>query len=297
MDITASLNWDNIRYLLELARSGSAVNAATSLKVSHQTVARHITELERALNIRLVDRSHTPWTLTEMGKSVLNNAEEIEKQVYKIATQTRVKTNEISGRIRITSAADGFDLLLMTAIAELQQNYPKLEFDLVADYTAQDISSGSFDIALRFTNTPPEHLIGRKVGVIKFGIYGLKHKITQYENISNPETKNSVPFVIMSTPHITREIAVRKIVSPQTPTCQVSSLTTLTSALRNGMGIGILPVAIGTQYPDLHKSADAHPIAPLDAWLLRNLDSRSSLKIKTVEKTLYHHAAAILKMN
>ncbi|MGP1681703.1 MAG: LysR family transcriptional regulator, partial [Giesbergeria sp.] len=41
------MDWDNLRYFLELARSGTLVGAARRLGVDHTTVARRIQALEK----------------------------------------------------------------------------------------------------------------------------------------------------------------------------------------------------------------------------------------------------------
>jgi len=40
------MDWDNLRYFLELARAGTLVGAARRLGVDHTTVARRIQALE-----------------------------------------------------------------------------------------------------------------------------------------------------------------------------------------------------------------------------------------------------------
>ena len=41
------MDWDNLRYFLELARSGTLMSAARRLEVDHTTVARRIQALEK----------------------------------------------------------------------------------------------------------------------------------------------------------------------------------------------------------------------------------------------------------
>ena len=41
------MDWDNLRFFLELARSGTLMSAARRLAVDHTTVARRIQALEK----------------------------------------------------------------------------------------------------------------------------------------------------------------------------------------------------------------------------------------------------------
>ena len=51
-----NLNWDDMRYFLEVARTQRASAAAKRLGVDHTTVARRVRELEAALRTVLFDK-------------------------------------------------------------------------------------------------------------------------------------------------------------------------------------------------------------------------------------------------
>lgn len=53
---TDGLDWNDLRYVLELARHRSLSAAARALKVNHATVARRIAALETALGLVLFER-------------------------------------------------------------------------------------------------------------------------------------------------------------------------------------------------------------------------------------------------
>jgi DNA-binding transcriptional LysR family regulator len=54
---TSSVNWDDPRYFLEVARTERASGAAKRLGVDHTTVARRVRELETALSTVLFEKS------------------------------------------------------------------------------------------------------------------------------------------------------------------------------------------------------------------------------------------------
>ena len=47
------MDWDNLRFFLELARAGTLVGAARRLGVDHTTVARRIQGLEKQVDAAL----------------------------------------------------------------------------------------------------------------------------------------------------------------------------------------------------------------------------------------------------
>src|SRR6267154_5160299 len=73
-----SQNWDDVRYFLAVARTGTLSAAARQLGTEHTTVARHIQALEDELNNRLLHKSNSGYGLTDVGERLLTGAEAIE---------------------------------------------------------------------------------------------------------------------------------------------------------------------------------------------------------------------------
>src|ERR1700724_243989 len=73
-----SQNWDDVRYFLAVARTGTLSAAARQLGTEHTTVARHIQALEDELNSRLFHKSNSGYGLTDAGERLLAGAEAIE---------------------------------------------------------------------------------------------------------------------------------------------------------------------------------------------------------------------------
>jgi DNA-binding transcriptional LysR family regulator len=71
------MEWDDFKYFLAVARSGSLTGAARALKTSAATVGRRIMTLEARLGARLFDRGQTGYALTDSGEAIRLKAEEI----------------------------------------------------------------------------------------------------------------------------------------------------------------------------------------------------------------------------
>ena len=69
------LDWDSLRYFLEVARTQRASAAARRLGVEHTTVTRRIRALETELNTQLFEKSRsTGFTLTGDGQRLFVQA-------------------------------------------------------------------------------------------------------------------------------------------------------------------------------------------------------------------------------
>ena len=56
MQDAGMFDWNDLRYFLAVARTGSTLAASRALAVNATTVARRVGELERAIGVRLFDR-------------------------------------------------------------------------------------------------------------------------------------------------------------------------------------------------------------------------------------------------
>ncbi|HEV7233950.1 MAG TPA: LysR family transcriptional regulator, partial [Sphingorhabdus sp.] len=75
------LDWNDLRYFLAVARSGSTLAASRKLGVSQATVSRRISVLEEALDVALFIRNPAGYSLTLRGQAMLPEAEAVEDAV------------------------------------------------------------------------------------------------------------------------------------------------------------------------------------------------------------------------
>ena len=124
-------NWDDLRYFLAVARTGTLSAAATQLGTEHTTVARHIHVLEDEMNSRLFHKSNTGYGLTAAGERLLAGAEAVESAyvVAKAAASSEVQA--VTGTVRI-GAPDGFgSVFLAPRVRALTDRHPKLEIEIL----------------------------------------------------------------------------------------------------------------------------------------------------------------------
>ena len=77
------LNWDDLKFFLEVARTRKASSAAKRLGVDYTTVSRRITSLENSLGTLLFEKSRTNgFALTVEGQRLLGSAESIESALH-----------------------------------------------------------------------------------------------------------------------------------------------------------------------------------------------------------------------
>src|SRR5688572_6208367 len=121
--------------------------------------------------VRLFERLHTGYEMTEAGEAALRYAERIEGEVHALARDLLGRDTRLRGKIRVSAPEGPTTLVLPSLLGELRPPHPGVTIDLVMGLDAADLSRREADIAVRVTKRPPKTSVGRYVCDFKFGIY------------------------------------------------------------------------------------------------------------------------------
>lgn len=284
-------NWDDLRVFLAVARAGSLSGAARALGVNHSTVFRRIAGLEDMLDVRLFERLPTGYALTPAGDETLGIVECIEADV---ATLDRTVTGQdlrLSGSVRIT-ATDMLALwLLPELLAQFRMAYPGIEISVAVGNETLDLSRRETDIALRIGDTPPETLVGRRVGQLRFAIYGAPDYCA-----AHPEADLSLhSWIGLDGGHAPLTRRFEQFLPGVRPAVRSNSVACTVQMAKAGLGLAALPCAIAEQKPDLIRVAELPDTFGLDLWLLTHEDLRHTARIRAVLDFLTPALAESLK--
>ncbi|WP_085316839.1 LysR family transcriptional regulator [Derxia lacustris] len=146
------MDWDNLRYFLELTRSGRLAVAARRLGVDHTTVSRRVQALEAEVGQPLFSRDAGGHALTEAGRRLLPQAELMESACLAIEVQREASAaglgERLSGLVRV-GATEGFGtVVLAPALAALTRQHPNLAIDLLAVPRLVNLSRREADIVV-----------------------------------------------------------------------------------------------------------------------------------------------------
>ncbi len=142
------LHADDLRFFLEVARTGRLISAGKGLGVDHTTVGRRITALERAIGARLFDRVPSGWTVTDAGQSLLVHAEAVESAVLAAIEAVGSAPGRLSGTVRIATP-DGFGaFVLLPGLGRMRALYPSLTVEVVTATRLNSLATREFDVGV-----------------------------------------------------------------------------------------------------------------------------------------------------
>ena len=104
------MDWDNLRFFLELARAGTLVGAARRLGVDHTTVARRIQGLEKQVDAALFAREAGGHRLTEAGRALLPRVEAMEAAFLAVQSAAPGVGTGLHGVVRIGTTSITIDV-------------------------------------------------------------------------------------------------------------------------------------------------------------------------------------------
>jgi DNA-binding transcriptional LysR family regulator len=155
-NVTAAMNFDDLRFMLAVAETGTTLGASKLLHVSQSTVSRRIAALEEALGIALFDKRRTGYVLTEAGSRLLAPAEMVRQSVDAFSGAVDSLSREISGTVRFTTNEVLGTYVLPSLIARLTQRHPGVRLEVDTTNILRDLAGGEADVALRASPAPTQ---------------------------------------------------------------------------------------------------------------------------------------------
>src|SRR6516165_7434252 len=168
-----TMNWDDLRHLLAIARAGTLSGAARRLAVNQTTVARRLAALEAALGVRRFDRAEGRLHPTKAGEIALARAAEVEQEIEALAQGVTGADREPAGLVRVTTVPILANHLLVPAVPALSARHPRIRLELIADSRNLSLTRREADLALRLSR--PESgagLLTRRLGDLDYAVYG-----------------------------------------------------------------------------------------------------------------------------
>ncbi len=269
-----SLDWNDLKYVLETARHGGTSGAARALGVNHATVARRISAAEAALGARLFDRLPRGYVPTDAGLEAMRTAESMANMQADLDRSIAARDVQIGGVLRVTAPQLLFLRVLAPIFADFADRHPEIDLRLVASNAALNLARREADVAIRFSANPPDTLVGQRLFEHRGTVFASRTLIEKDKGGEHP--LDWVRFAHWPGPP--PEIkAVRPNLRAR---LTVDDMTAAVGAVRAGIGATRMACFLGDTDPALTRVPgmpllDLHPL-----WLLTHADLRQVPRIQ-----------------
>ncbi len=293
------MNWDDVKFVLAVARGQTLSAAARQLKVDQTTVGRRLAALEQAAGSKLFRRVDGRLVPTEAGEIVSTRAERVETEMLALEEQLAGADITPAGVVRLTATPILANRLLIPRLGPLLSKHPKLVVEIVAEPRNLSLTRRDADIAVRFARPEAGPMLCRKLGRIGFSIYApAGHAATGHAPAGHAPAGHApaaLPWLTYEEQfsHLpqARWIARNTGTSEQAQ-LKVNDAESLYRATVAGLGRTVLPDFVAQDDARLVRLSPK-PVVDREAWLLVHPDMRHLPRISVVVDWLIAVFAAL----
>lgn len=292
---------NDLRLVALIAHTGSLSGAAKRLGVNHATVFRRIAQLEDRVGVRLFERSAGRYHPTPAGDELARAGALMDDTATQALLHVAGQDLRPSGTVRISTTDSVALALLYPALALCRAQYPRITLTVSVDNDTVNLSKRDADIAVRPTSRPPEHLIGKRIAPLHFGIYAAKRYLKAARKLTALSDHEWIALDDSQSGH--RTLRWLEGIKPLADVgLRTNSFGAIRQACVDGLGLALLPCFMAHTAPTLQAVGDPVPACATELWLLTHPDLRDTTRVKVVfqllhaelEKAMQEHAVPVV---
>ncbi|MDR6234334.1 LysR family transcriptional regulator [Pseudomonas oryzihabitans] len=281
----------NMRVFVAVVESGSFTSAAQMLQTTTAHVSRAVAHLETHLRTRLLHRTTRRIALTEAGQRYLARCEQILAYVEEAEAEAGHAQARPEGRLRVHSMTGIGQHYVIRAIAGYRTLHPEVRFDLTMANRIPDLLEEGFDLAIVVAaELPDSGFVSQQIGQTYSILCASPAYLREH---GQPQTPADLadhaclrfisPVVPFDRWQFEGPNGAETFRIGETP-FQVNVGDAMTEALRQGLGIGVLPLysaVDGLRDGSLVRVLPAYRLQRLNAYALYASRQYLDAKIKT----------------
>ena len=278
---TGTLDWNDLRTVLAVARAGSLAGAARALELRHSTVFRRIEHAEARLGARLFERSRSGWAPNPQGEAVARAAADMESAALGAERAISGADARLEGTIRIATSELLAGHLLLPLLRRFLAEHPGIEIECDVSNRNVDLTRREADLALRATPQPPDMLVGRRVASMRYAVFASKEVVGRRRGAP---VLAELPWIGFDDRIAHFQIAkwFREALPEVRPRLRLDSMSALMKAAAAGIGAVVLPTFAAAQEPGLLRVTPPIEGPEMGLWLLSHPDVRGNARVRAL---------------
>jgi DNA-binding transcriptional LysR family regulator len=276
-------DWNDLKYFLAVARHGSTIAAAKTLRLSQSTVHRRLAELEKRIGRHVVIRHATGYRLTEFGKELQPLAKQVEEAVAAIERHLSAADDSATGSVRVTcSESIGYRLMKSPLLDAFHARHPGLRVEFVMSDHFLDLAKGEADVAIRAGVPDDESLVGRKIADVPWALFGSRTYIERHGRVERVEDINRHSVIEFDGNIRDHHAAqwVRSVAPHATVAARSNTISGLMMTVKSGAGLAPLPTPLAARETELVRVLGPVPGLFSQIYLLTHPDVRRVPRVR-----------------
>jgi DNA-binding transcriptional LysR family regulator len=222
--------------------------AARRLNLSKSLVSKQVTQLEKSVGARLLNRTTRALSLTDAGAVFYEHCARIMEELEEAKLAVGRLQSEPRGLLRISAPVAFGRLHIATVLPEFLAAYPELKIDMVTTDRFVDLAEEGYDVVIRIVDQPAPTLVARKLAPVNRKMVATPEYFQRYGVPRTPEDlehHNCLTYTYFNPQDPWRlrgpdgDISVKA-----TGNMRVNDDDVLSQAVLGGLGLALLPTFI-----------------------------------------------------
>lgn len=277
-------DWNRARAFLVTAEEGSLSAAARALDMTQPTLGRQVSALEAELGVSLFERVGRGLNLTPSGLDLLEHAQVMGQAATRLSLVASGHSQEIAGKVCISASEIHAAYLLPSIINKLRLIEPGIILEVVSSNNPSDLLRREADIAIRSFRPTQAELISQKIADVQAPLFAAKSYLNRVGVPKTISDLKNADFVTIGDVHAfingLKQLGV-ELTEKNFPV-QSSSHIVHWELVKQGLGIGIVPLDIGSSEPLVERVLPGFKLMSFPIWLTSHRELRTNKRIRLV---------------
>ena len=222
--------------------------AARRLNLSKSLVSKQVTQLEKSVGARLLNRTTRALSLTEAGAALYEHCARIVEELEEAKLSVSRLHSEPRGLLRISVPVAFGRLHIASVLPEFLAAYPDLKVDMVTTDRFVDLAEEGYDVVIRITDQPAPTLVARKLAPVHRRMVATQDYFARHGVPQTPEDlahHNCLTYTYFNPQDPWRLLGPDGYISiPASGNLRVNDDDALAEAVLRGLGLALLPTFI-----------------------------------------------------
>jgi DNA-binding transcriptional LysR family regulator len=269
-------NWDDLRYVLAVAETGSVSAASRMLKVNHATVLRRIAAFEDRQGAEVFERSPQGYQVPSDRLRLVEAAREVRNAIDTVGRILQGAEAQLSGVVRVTSTDTFCISVLPDVVAEITAESPELRIELQCTNAHLDLSRLHADISVRPAVKLPDELTGDQAGILGMRSYGPANATGErrWLGVCGALSRSK------AAEFMAKELAPGEIVNG------ADSFPVLREMVAAGLGKTILPNCLGDPDPRVERLHQGPNEVNVPVWVASHTDLADAPRLRNTRRRI-----------
>jgi len=239
-----NVDFASLTLLVDIIDAGNLSKAASKLKMTRANVSYHLRQLEKTMGAELIRRTSRRMEPTELGWRLCEHGRAIRNEMASAHETVTNLGQGLQGRVGISMPSGYGHIVMAPWLIEFKQNYPGVVLDVVFENRIDNLRD-DVDIAIRVLPQPPETMVAKDIGTVRYLACASKAFALQHGMPTELSQLRTQPVITANV--VGRQLSLRAYQGDErqevmlTPTLISDHYPFLKEAILGGLGIGLMP--------------------------------------------------------